>query len=373
MELHLNKVIFLHSKLPTDSTALHALGNRWNLYGQLVQNQGQEDGITLFTFRPLTPQVASVLSSKTVRQISALESKSSLLFRVSGLCRKILVTPEKHTLVCGDNGISLVIAVLLKILLHSRVGVQVQFHGDIYTFDKKKGLLGFVRVCLSRIGITFADSIRIVSEFQKREIGKISKSAENKFVLAPIPINWNCIATERSKIEFDIAFIGRFHSERGIKEMLEILKLAKESKPEIRILIAGEGPLENEIKIQMSRWIQDSTCSMPGFLNASQIRNIYATSQILLSTAPHEGYGLTIREAALSGMRVVARISGGVNEAILSFPNSIHGYTGVDNAVQLLLEQIHLSSILDTTNYINNQKIADKEGLSRLTRSWLKL
>lgn len=338
-----------------------------------MQAHGQSQGITLFTTKPLSPQDSSILISKVVRQISGIESTSRSIFRIKRLFLEILTSRVRHTLVCGDNNMSLLIALSLKLIMNSRVDVQVQFHGDIYSFNRNKSLLGFARVFSSRVGIICADSIRIVSEFQKRDISQISKAAEEKFILAPIPIDWNRIPSERMRLEIDIAFIGRFHSERGIDELLEILKLVKKAKPETRILIAGDGPLLNQIKNQMYPWIEDSTCLMPGFLDAIQIRKIYATSRILLSTAPHEGYGLTIREAALSGMRVVARRSDGVNAACFSYPNSIQTYEGIQGALELLLQEAHFESIFDADQYIKEQVTADHEGLVRLTRSWLGL
>lgn len=369
----MNRIIFLQTKLPDGFIELQDLSNRWKRYGKLVRGQGQSDGIRLFVLRKLSSKQFFELISDNTKFFPGFSPNSSVLLKIGILLKEIKLSQERITLVCSDSGISLLVALWLKSLKPFRTAIQIQFHGDIYNFHKNTGLGDLARVCFSRLGIFFADSIRVVSEFQKQEIVKISKNAAKKFVLAPVPIDWRKIPTEKVDSKIDIAFIGRLHPERGIEELLEVLNLVKEIQPTTKILIAGDGPCLDFAKIAMFRWIQNSTCFLPGFLNPTQIKNVYATSRILISTAPREGYGLTIREAALSGMQVVARDSDGVKEAFVSYPHSIHIYSEVHNAVQLLLEQMQLNSGIDTSQYYKSQELKDEESLNRLTRSWLSL
>jgi 1,2-diacylglycerol 3-alpha-glucosyltransferase len=132
-------------------------------------------------------------------------------------------------------------------------------------------------------------------------------SAGGKFVLAPIPIDFTKVATKSSGVRNELVFVGRLHSERGISDLIKIIKSLKIKRPSTTVVIVGEGPLKNELKQKFENWIQGSTITMLGFLSPDEIQDIYASTKVLVSTAPTEGYGLTLREAALSNVHVIAR------------------------------------------------------------------
>jgi glycosyltransferase involved in cell wall biosynthesis len=232
-------------------------------------------------------------------------------------------------------------------------------------------LKGLSRVLLSRLGIYFSDSIRIVSKFQAQEIVEISKRAESKFVLAPIPIDISRISYAPRDLDFDIAYIGRLHNERGVKEFLKIVKALKFINPDIRIVIVGDGFLWNLIKKDLSKWLTDSTVAMTGFLPPNRMSEIYSSSKILLSCAPREGYGLTLREAVLSGLHVVARVSQGTRELTESFPDAIDVYSDLNQAVGLIQKRLVELRPQQNFEYIQAQVQKDLEGVSRLVDSWL--
>jgi glycosyltransferase involved in cell wall biosynthesis len=278
---------------------------------------------------------------------------------------------SKVTLVCGDNQKSLLIGLCLKLFTGSKVRVQTQFHGDTYTFRFNKGLRGVTRVCLSRIGIISSDSIRIVSTFQIEEIASFAPKSHQKFVLAPIPIDVSRIATPLSIKSIDLTFIGRLHQERGIVELIQIIKLVKEAFPEVRIVIAGDGPMRPQIEKQLSYWIEGGDVMMRGFLSGKQILDLYSETKVLISTAPREGYGLTLREAALSQVLVIARYSKGACEAQYLYPEQIKTFSTLSEAFALVQESLNEKVSTATPSQINVQKKVDSEGLTRLINSWL--
>jgi len=367
----MRKVIFVQSKLPDNPRSLLQIAERWNSYGKSLQKQGGPDGILIFTPTPLNEIAKSILDSKCVEQFPSVGKEISAVLRFNALIKQIKAEKLRCTLVCGDNQQSLLIALAIKLCLRSLVRIQIQFHGDTYSFRSNKGFKGFIRVCLSRLGIFTADSIRIVSGFQAEEIRKLSKRAEDKFVLAPIPIDFSRVATSSTRKSFDVAFVGRLHSERGIVDLIRIIRLLKIQRPHTTVTIVGEGSLKSEIQSELSNWIQDSTISMPGFLVEDQIRDIYASTKVLISTAPKEGYGLTLREAALSGVHVIARESKGSLETKESFPSRIETFANINDAVRLIQNYLAKQSLEQSTDDVAFQLEADFESLDRLTKSWV--
>jgi len=299
------------------------------------------------------------------------ERSASFIIRLKALHREISGSKEKVTLVCGDIQQSFLIALILRMVCGNMLHIQIQFHGDTYTYRSASGIKGIARVSLSRLGIRCADSIRIVSKFQSDEIVQISPSSKMKLVIAPIPIDFSRVARVSTAIRFDVAFIGRLHSERGILELIEIIRRLLTEKLGIKVVIVGDGPLRKKIESDLAPWVSNSTISILGFLSGVEIQNIYASTKLLISTAPKEGYGLTLREAALSNLFVIAHKSQGVLEAQESFPAGIETYSNVEEAVILIRQR------LDEFREPLEEKIkaiqvkSDAEGLDRLLDSWL--
>lgn len=367
----MRKIIFLQTKFPKDNLELLNLFARWNNYGEMVQQYSGEAAIWLFSTHFKQGQQAQLLKAQNIKFFKSVEGNVNTLGRVFALIREIRQSSSNFTLVCGDNQKSLLVAIYLKLIIGSKVRVQTQFHGDTYTFRFNRGLRGIVRVCLSRIGIISSDSIRIVSKFQMEEINSFAPKSHQKFVLAPIPIDYSRIAIPLKSKTTDLSFIGRLHQERGIVELIQIIKLVKEDSPEVRIIIAGDGPMRPQIEQKLSYWIEKGDVTMQGYLSGEQILNLYAQTKVLISTAPQEGYGLTLREAALSEVSVIARHSKGACEAQNSYPHQIKTFSILSEAVTLIQKSLNQKVNATAPSQIDAQRQLDSEGLIRLVISWL--
>ena len=53
--------------------------------------------------------------------------------------------------------------------------------------------------------------------------------------------------------KYDACFVGRFHSQKGVLELIDIWKLVCEQKPNSKLGIIGTGPLEKEIQEKIKR------------------------------------------------------------------------------------------------------------------------
>jgi len=367
----MREIIFLQVKFPKDDLELLSLFERWNKYGEIVRQYSGQAAIWLFSLNFQQGKQAQQLKVQNIKFFKSVERNVNTLRRVFALMRAIQQSRSRFTLVCGDNQKSLLIGIYLKLFIGSKVRIQTQFHGDTYTFRFNRGIRGILRVCLSRIGITFSDSIRIVSKFQAEEIISFAPKSHEKFVLAPIPIDYSRIAIPLKSKTFDLTFIGRLHQERGIVELIKIIKLVKDASPEIKIIIAGDGPMRLQIEKQLSYWIEKGDILMRGYLSGKQILDLYSETKVLISTAPQEGYGLTLREAALSQVLVIARYSKGACEAQNLYPDQIRTYSNLSEAFNLVQESLNEKVFTAPTSKIDTQKQLDSESLIRLVKSWL--
>ena len=118
--------------------------------------------------------------------------------------------------------------------------------------------------------------------------------------------------------------------------------------------------------------IADGSLSLLGHLGGESIQDLYSKSKVLISPAPREGYGLTIREAALSGLSVIARLSKGSLDAQRSFPDSVKTYETTVGAAELILNAVKIQGNYFNSGKIDMQKKIDSDAVRELVDSWLR-
>jgi glycosyltransferase involved in cell wall biosynthesis len=281
------------------------------------------------------------------------------------------VSNHKFILVCGDTHVSFLIALALRSIHKCSITIQTQYHGDIYSVGIPKNFKNVLKVLLSKLAISKSDSLRIVSNFQTDELNKISRNAHKRIVLAPIPIDYSKVSFQTSKKKYDICIVGRLHAERGTENLIDIISKYKQLNPSSLIGIAGDGPDCHRIEYRLSHWVQDGSIKILGRLKASEVADLYSSSRVLLSSAPTEGYGLAIREAALSGLHVVAQNSRGALEAQLEYPSQIHLFGSNSEATDLIRNALSIETTWDRDVLIREQKMRDAQARRALIASWL--
>lgn len=367
----MSQAIFIQSKLPSSLKEFQQIATRWNGYSEVLGEISEDASIRIFTPRRLSPEFRSVLNSTSISSWPSVESRSDFVSRVNSLRKQISRDKRPTMLVCGDNQLSLLIALYIKCLVKQKPKIQIQFHGDTYTYHSNPGIKGLIRVALSRLGILHADSIRIVSAFQSEELLKLSPRLKGKMVLVPIPIDISKVAKNNSIKKYELGFIGRLHPERGVAEFIAIVKSLKVQNPKLTLIVVGDGPLRRDIQTELAEWISDGTLLLRGFISGDELARVYSETKVIVSSAPNEGYGLTIREAVLSGARVVARESRGAAEAKEFFREYIWTYSSIGEAVRLIQLSIDKQEVGGRANLIEIQTRSDKNGVVRLAESWL--
>jgi glycosyltransferase involved in cell wall biosynthesis len=362
------EVLFIQSKFPASDLGLEALLGRWETYACKLE---EIYGIT--SIGVIAPFKKIKYSDKYPHLNFMCESKS-ISRNMSSLFRLLKSTERSFTLICGDNQFSLFVSVICRRLFGEKVSIQCQFHGDVYTPLSNPGLRGLARVASSRFAFHQADSIRIVSEFQEAEIRCISPKVKAKFILSPIPIDYSKIPKQRAaEMIYDVAVVGRLHAERGIDQAVLIVKEIMKLASKTRIVFVGEGKYGDSIYRELAKEIESGSVVLLGALTGEGLRDIYASSKVLLSAAPREGYGLALREACLSGMLVVAKNSEGAQEAGRNFLTGYELFDSVQEAATKVLRSVEGFSVNeDRVKLIRVQKDRDDENLRKLFESWVK-
>jgi colanic acid/amylovoran biosynthesis glycosyltransferase len=116
----------------------------------------------------------------------------------------------------------------------------------------------------------------------------------------------------------------RLIPKKGILTALQAFALFREHYPEATFVIAGEGPMRQELKDAVARHGLDSRVRFAGFLSQSKLYQLYVASHIffhpseMLADHNQEGIPNSMLEAMSTGLPVVATVHGGIPEAVES-------------------------------------------------------
>jgi glycosyltransferase involved in cell wall biosynthesis len=111
-----------------------------------------------------------------------------------------------------------------------------------------------------------------------------------------------------------ILTVGRLNPEKGHRYLLESAQLVWRHIPNLRVLIAGEGPLREQLEASVHSLHLDAVVSFLGWRD--DVASLMAISDLFVLPSTRESFGLVILEALAMGMPVIATRVGGVPEIV---------------------------------------------------------
>lgn len=130
-------------------------------------------------------------------------------------------------------------------------------------------------------------------------------------------------SSERIKSEFGfppnvriLLWAGSFSPEKNPAFMLTVMKEVIKTFPEARLVMAGKGPLLENIKSEIFNHQLQNNIIVAGYRN--DLQTLYAASELFLLGSKIEGVPGVILEAAIQGTPSIAVSVGGVNEVVVN-------------------------------------------------------
>lgn len=99
---------------------------------------------------------------------------------------------------------------------------------------------------------------------------------------------------------FVIGNVGRLHSQKNQKFLIEVFNKYLKINPNAYLLIVGQGELEEELKTQAEQLGIKNRVIMPGF--KSNVKDYYNTMDIFCLPSIYEGLGIVGIEAQMNGL-----------------------------------------------------------------------
>src|SRR5262249_38297042 len=160
-------------------------------------------------------------------------------------------------------------------------------------------------------------SIVTLSQSSKDEIVRSLKFRPNNITVVPPGIDPFFTPGDGIKNERPLVVaVGRLVPVKRFHLLVDALVVNKERHPDLRAVIVGEGyeraALERQIaELGASDWI-----SLPGRVDDVELLDLYRRAWMVASSSAHEGWGMTITEAAACGTPTVATRIAGHEDAI---------------------------------------------------------
>ena len=199
------------------------------------------------------------------------------------------------------------------------------FHGHLLHgyFGKAKTYLviAIERLLAKRTHLLVAVGTQVRDDLLRARIGRADKFVVS-FPGLKLPVTFN-IADERKKLNLDSStlyctFVGRLTNIKRPDRLLDVASITKARGLNVHFLIAGDGELakvcqerivEEKLPVTLLGWRKD-------------IDEILASSDIAILTSDNEGIPLTLIQASLAGLPIVATKVGSISDIV------VHGETG---------------------------------------------
>ena len=104
--------------------------------------------------------------------------------------------------------------------------------------------------------------------------------------------------------QFDVAWVGRVHPQKGIADLLATLAWLKQRLPDFRAVIIGKGKDLLEPVVQRMGLAEHVTFS--GLVSEEEKFRLLKSSRVFVMPSYYESWGIVVGEALVSGVPVVA-------------------------------------------------------------------
>src|SRR5258708_6614918 len=114
-----------------------------------------------------------------------------------------------------------------------------------------------------------------------------------------------------------VVAVGRLVPVKRCAGLIDSLAVVRQRHPALELVIVGEGYEREALEAQVRELGASDWVSLPGRVDANALLDLYRRAWVLASASAHEGWGMTITEAAACGTPAVAtRIAGHIDAIV---------------------------------------------------------
>ena len=134
---------------------------------------------------------------------------------------------------------------------------------------------------------------------------------------------------------FDLLFVGRFASNKGIFTILEALHTVRQTHPDIHLGLLGDGPLRQKIEARIAELnLTEHVTIIPAVDGPEDVAQLYHQSKMLVCASTSEGGPRVTVEAMACGTPVISTPVGIMRDLMASGKNFLVFNWGADELAQ---------------------------------------
>jgi len=217
---------------------------------------------------------------------------------------------------------------VFKLLLRRRTRFVItwyEFWGDYWY--RYLGILGVFGKFIESVVLKMPDAMIAVSENVFRKLTMTNKK-RIPVQLIPNGVDVDLIRKVKpSGLSSDMIYVGRLKNHKNVDVLLQTVKWLKETRPNLRLLIVGDGPEMGNLRRLVHDLNIDSAVRFTGPVDSdAEVFSLIKSSKVFVHPSSKEGGGsLTLLEANACGRPVIAfRSELGIDENLIS--NGMNGY-----------------------------------------------
>lgn len=118
--------------------------------------------------------------------------------------------------------------------------------------------------------------------------------------------------------------VRRLAHRMGLDNLIHAIKQVRKSVPDVLLLIAGKGPIENELNDLIAQLDCRDSVRLLGFVSEEDLALAYSASDLtVVPTVSLEGFGLITLESLASGTPVIVTPIGGLPEVVTDLDEAL--------------------------------------------------
>jgi glycosyltransferase involved in cell wall biosynthesis len=111
--------------------------------------------------------------------------------------------------------------------------------------------------------------------------------------------------------------VRRLTHRMGLSQLVASVGALRQRVPDVLVLIAGQGPLEAELQMQIQRAGLEEHCRLAGFISEADLPSAYRAADLtIVPSVALEGYGLIVPESLAAGTPALVTPVGGLPETV---------------------------------------------------------
>jgi glycosyltransferase involved in cell wall biosynthesis len=192
-------------------------------------------------------------------------------------------------------------------------------HGEMWDMVLSPRLARLGRILESRIAPPFYRRSEIVtlSESAKQELVRSLRHPADRVAVVPPGVDPRFSPAGSLSATPLVVTVGRLVPVKRFDQFIAAMVQLKSAHPDLEAMIIGEGYERPALEALIEEADAGQWLSLPGRLPAAELVDVYRRAWVVASTSSHEGWGMTLTEAAACGTPAVATRIAGHEDAVI--------------------------------------------------------